>query len=142
MDVRPAIADDAAAIAPLLAELGYPVEPERARVRLDRIANGAGRAGVLVAEVDGVPAALIAYQLIEHLERPDPTCRITALVTGRESRRRGAAARLLAAVEELAREQGCDRLEVTTRPHREEALAFYLGAGFTERPRRLVPLLA
>jgi len=141
MEVRPASAEDAAAIAPLLAELGYPVEPETARARLDRITAGAGR-GVLLAEVDGVPAALIAYQLIEHLERPAPTCRITALVTDPEHRRRGAAARLLAAAEELARGQGCDRLEVTTRPDREDALAFYLGAGFTERPRRLVRSLA
>jgi GNAT superfamily N-acetyltransferase len=142
MEVRPASAEDAAAIAPLLAELGYPVDPETVGMRLGRIAADPDHAGVLLAEADGVPAALIAYQVIEHLERPAPTCRITALVTGPEHRRRGAAARLLAAVDLLARELGCDRLEVTTRPHREDALAFYLDAGFAERPRRLVRSLA
>ena len=142
MDVRPASADDAAAIAPLLAELGYPTEAGTVRARLERIASDSDRAGVLIAEAEGALAALIAYQLIEHLERAAPTCRITALVTDPQHRRRGVAARLLTAVEELARERGCDRLEVTTRPRREEALAFYLGAGFTERPRRLVRSLA
>lgn len=112
------------------------------RARLGRVAGGANQAGVLLAEAEGVPAALIAYQVIEHLERPAPTCRITALVTGPEHRRCGIAARLVAAVDELARERGCDRLEVTTRPHREDALAFYIGAGFAERPRRLVRSLA
>jgi GNAT superfamily N-acetyltransferase len=138
MEIRPAGVEDAAAIAPMLAELGYPTEPETVRARLARIAGDADHTGILLAEVDGAPAALIGYQLIEHLERAAPTCRITALVTGREHRRRGLAARLLAAVAELARERGCDRLEVTTRPHREDALPFYLGAGFAERPRRLV----
>ncbi|MGD9734494.1 MAG: GNAT family N-acetyltransferase [Solirubrobacterales bacterium] len=141
MKVRPASAADAAAIVPLLAELGYPTATETVRARLERIAGGEAT-GVLLAEVDDAPAALIAYQLIEHLERPAPTCRITALVTAPRHRRRGVAARLLGAVEELARGRGCDRLEVTTRPRREDALAFYLGAGFAERPRRLVRSLA
>ena len=42
------------------------------------------------------------------------------------------------AVEEVARATGCERLEVTTRPHRDDAFGFYLDAGFEERPRRLV----
>jgi len=141
MDVRPATVDDAAAIAPLLAELGYPTGPEEVRTRLGRVAVGGGT-GVLLAELDGAPAALIAYQLIEHLERPQPTCRITTLVTAPDHRRRGAAATLLAAVEEIARETGCERLEVTTRPQRDDAVAFYLAAGFEERPRRLVRSVA
>lgn len=142
MEIRPAVAADAEVVAPLLTELGYPVEPEKVRVRLDRLAADGDRAGVLVAEVDGAPVALIAYQLIHHLERMAPTCRITTLVTDPRHRRRGAAGQLLAAVASLARKRGCERLEVTTRPEREDALAFYLEAGFSERPLRLVRSLA
>jgi GNAT superfamily N-acetyltransferase len=137
MEVRPASPEDAAAIAPLLAELGYPTEAEQVRVRLERIL-GNSTGGILVAEAGGVPAALIAYDLIDHLERPQPTLRITTLVTGADHRRLGAASVLLGAVERLARERGCERLEVTTRPQRKDALGFYLAAGFEERPRRLV----
>ena len=141
MDVRPATVADAAAVAPLLAELGYPSAVEAVRERLARVADGAAT-GVLIAAAEGAPAALVAYQLIVHLERPRPTCRITTLVTDPGHRRLGAAASLLATVEALAREAGCERLEVTTRPSREEALAFYLASGFEERPRRLIRPLA
>jgi GNAT superfamily N-acetyltransferase len=137
MDVRPATVDDAAAIAPLLDELGYRTTVDELRNRLARTVGDAST-GVLLAEADGITAALIAYQLVQHLERAQPTCRITTLVTDPAQRRRGAAAALLEAVEGVARDTGCERLEVTTRPQREDALAFYLGAGFEERPRRLV----
>jgi len=86
--------------------------------------------------------AVLAYQLIDSLERERPQCRITTLVTDAATRRRGAARALVAAVEEIAVERGCRRLEVTTRPEREEALAFYTQAGFEERPRRLVKPLS
>jgi GNAT superfamily N-acetyltransferase len=135
--LRSATPGDADALAPLLAELGYPTEPVRLRARLDRVL-AAECSGVLLAEIDGTPAALLAYQLIEHLERPAPTSRITALVTDPRLRRRGAATALLEAISDLARGLGCERLEVTTRPPRDDALAFYLAAGFGEQPRRLV----
>jgi ribosomal protein S18 acetylase RimI-like enzyme len=141
MDARPATVEDAAAIAPLLAELGYPVAAEELRHRLPRLLAGPAN-GVLLAEGNDGPAALIAYSLIHHLERSRPSCRITTLVTDPAKRRRGAAAALLAAVAEIAAAAGCERLEVTTRPERAEALAFYLDAGFEERPRRLVRPLA
>ncbi|MBS1880601.1 MAG: GNAT family N-acetyltransferase [Actinobacteria bacterium] len=137
MEVRPATADDAAAVAGLLEELGYRTAAGEVRERLARSAADPA-AGALVAEAAGCTVALIAYQLIHHLERARPSCRITTLVTAPGHRRRGAAAALLAKVEELARAAGCERLEVTTAPHREDALAFYREAGFVERPRRLV----
>lgn len=56
--------------------------------------------------------------------------------------RRGAlGTALIEAVEAIARERGCFRLELTTRPSRAEALAFYAALGFTERPYRLVKAL-
>jgi GNAT superfamily N-acetyltransferase len=137
VEVRPATVEDAAAIAPLLAELGYPTEVPELRARLARII-AAEPTGVLLAEVDRSLAGLIAYQLIQHLERPSPTCRITALVIDARHRRRGGARALVEAVAEVARGHDYDRLEVTTQPDRADALALYLELGFEERPRRLV----
>jgi len=71
----------------------------------------------------------------------EPKAGATALVTDPYRRRLAAAAALLAAVEEVARATGCEQLEVTTRP-RDDAFAFYLDAGFEERPRRLVRSVA
>jgi ribosomal protein S18 acetylase RimI-like enzyme len=141
LGVRAADTGDAKAIAPLLGELGYPADPEEVRRRLDRLLtrpNG----GVLVAEVAGEVVGVASYQVIDLLERAKPHCRITALVTASEHRRRGAATALLRAIESAARAAGCFRLEVTTRPERTEALRFYTAHDFHERPRRLVKALS
>jgi ribosomal protein S18 acetylase RimI-like enzyme len=141
MEIRAAIPGDAPACAALLGQLGYPVAEEIARARIERLSASEG-ADVLVAEAGSNVVALLAYQLIDSLERERPQCRITTLVTDAAARRQGAARALLAAVEKVAGERGCRRLEVTTRPDREEALAFYAQAGFEERPRRLVKSLS
>jgi GNAT superfamily N-acetyltransferase len=137
LKVRAATAADAATIAGMLGELDYPSEPEQVRERLERLGRRAD-GGALVAEVDGAPAAVIAYQLVDVLERDAPQCRLTTLVTTSTARRRGAARVLVESVERRARELGCFRLEVTTRPQRADASAFYAALGFHERRRRLV----
>ncbi len=128
---------DTGAIAPLLGQLGYPTSAEELGERLERLTDR--RDGeVLVAELDGDVVGLAAYVLIDVLERPDPQCRVTALVVDDRFRRRGVAYALLHTIEETARDFGCFRLEVTSRAERAEALAFYRAAGFEERPRRLI----
>jgi GNAT superfamily N-acetyltransferase len=135
--VRAADPSDADRIADLLTALDYPASEAEVETRLRRLQEVPG-AGVLVAEVDDEVAAVASYQIIELLERPQPHCRITALVTSSEHRRRGAATALIGAIESAARERGCFRLEVTSRPERTDALRFYETRGFHERPRRLV----
>jgi GNAT superfamily N-acetyltransferase len=137
MEIRSATPRDLGVLVELLGELGYPAAPGAVRERLRRIL-AAPDAGVLLAASGKEVAGLIGFQLIESLEREAPQCRITTLVTAAARRRSGVASGLLAAVEAVAAARGCDRLEVTTRPTREDALAFYLGAGFAERPRRMV----
>jgi GNAT superfamily N-acetyltransferase len=140
LSIREARAEDAPEIAPLLDALGYPAAPEAVRARLDRIlARPDG--GALVAEASGRVVALASYQVIDLLERAEPQCRITALVTDEGERRRGAASALIEAIESVARDCGCFRLEVTTRPQRGDALALYARLGFQERRHRLVKLL-
>ena len=155
--IRVAKPSDAEAIAPLLGQLGYPADTEEVRERLGRLL-GRPDAGVLVAErpADPVPerpadpvaerpndiVAVASYQISDLLERSRQQCRITALVVRDDRRRLGAAGALVRAIESVARERGCFRLEVTTSSHRPEAMAFYTAAGFAERPRRLVKPLA
>jgi GNAT superfamily N-acetyltransferase len=134
--------EDADAIASLLSELGYPTSVQEARLRLSRLGLTGEDGGVLIAEVDNETVALASYQFIEQLHRAQPQCRITTLVVRADQRRRGVARMLIAAIESLAREAGCYRLEVTTQPQRVEALPFYVALGFHERPSRLVKTLA
>jgi GNAT superfamily N-acetyltransferase len=140
VSIRPAVEDDADAIASLLAELGYPAATDEVGLRLARLSSMPD-AGVLVAEVDGRAGAVAAYQLVVLLERARPQCRVTTLVVDANHRRRRLARGLLDAIEAIAREHGCFRLEVTTNPWREDALATYAAAGFEQRPHRLVKRL-
>ena len=139
--IRVAGQRDAEAIAPLLGQLGYPASSLELGERLERLADHPD-AEVLVAELDGQLVGVAAYQLIDLLERPDPQCRITALVVDDRYRRRGVAFALVHTIEESARDLGCFRLEVTTRTERADARAFYSAAGFEERPHRLVKPLS
>jgi GNAT superfamily N-acetyltransferase len=134
--IRLATQRDTGAIAPLLAQLGYPASPDELGERIERLTERAD-SEVLIAELDDQVVGVAAYQLIDVLERPDPQCRITSLVVDDRFRRRGVAYALLHTIEETARDFRCFRLEVTTQPDRADALSFYLAAGFEERPRRL-----
>jgi GNAT superfamily N-acetyltransferase len=135
--IRNAVAGDAADVTELLGELGYPDEVPDVRERLATL-TARDDAGVLVAVIDGTVVGAAAYALMDLLERPDPQCRITALVVTEDQRRRGLARALVAAIEAVAIEHGCFALEVTTRPQRTAATRLYLALGFKERPRRLV----
>lgn len=140
MIVRPVRLDDAAAIAGLLGELGYPSQAAATDERLE-VVLGFDDAGVLVVEADRQVVAVGAYQLIHALERRRDMCRLTSLVVRADHRRRGAARAVVAAIESIAREAGCFRLEVTTQVHREDAVGFYESIGFAERRYRLVKAL-
>lgn len=135
--IRVAGQRDVEAIAPLLGQLGYPASALELGERLERLTDHPD-AEVLVAELEGGVVGVAAYQLIDLLERPDPQCRITALVVDDRYRRRGVAYALLHTIEESASDLGCFRLEVTTGAERADALAFYRAAGFEERPHRLI----
>ena len=140
--VRRARSSDTPAVAGLLGELGYPTEPDDAAAQLGRLLDG-DDAGVLVyqGDDDSEPVGLVTYHVFDLIYRPRPHCRLTALAVRADRRRRGVAQALLEAVETIARQRDCFRLELTTRPDRDDALRFYEACGFEERPRRLVKSL-
>jgi N-acetylglutamate synthase-like GNAT family acetyltransferase len=133
--VRRAAEADAAAIAELMGMLGYPSTEAQVRARLARFEAFPG-AEVLVAEREGVVVGAVGLSQTQLLAQDSPSCRITALAVSPRARRQGVATALLDAVEEEARRQGCFRLEVTSRPDRREAHAFYTSRGFEERRHR------
>jgi ribosomal protein S18 acetylase RimI-like enzyme len=137
MEIREARQEDAAALASLLGQLGYPATAEEAGSRLERLHAG-GSSSVLVAVERGRAVGLAATYVRLHLTRDALTCRLTALVVDEGSRRRGVGRALLARVAADAERAGCERVEVTLRPERDAAKALYLSEGFEERPLRLV----
>jgi GNAT superfamily N-acetyltransferase len=118
---------DAAQVAELLAELGYPVDALEARRRLER-----GTERVLVAAEGARLLGLAAVAVNANLTTDRPLARLTALVVRPDARRTGVGRRLVDEAIALARAGGCAGLELTSglRPEREASHRFYAAHGF------------
>jgi len=125
--IRDATAADAAEVAALLGELGYPTSAGEAAERLGR---SDGR--VLVAESEGRVVGVAALAVAPQLHYAAPVARVTTLVVSEPARGCGAGRRLMARAEELAREAGCHDIELTSgiRLEREAAHRFYEALGY------------
>lgn len=128
--VRRGTPADAAAIAPLLAALGYPAEPADVTARLAKLL-GSPRDAVLVVEGEGgAVLGVLALHWGAMLHLPAPIARIGSLVVAEAARGRGVGALLLREAAALARAEGCADLELTSGRQRHGAHAFYAAQGF------------
>jgi GNAT superfamily N-acetyltransferase len=134
--IRDARAEDAASLAALLAELGYPDGEAPVRARITALRDDPA-SFVLVAEEDEL-AGLASASVMPLLHEDGSWCRLSALVVAGSSRRAGVGTALVAEVEARARRAGCRYLEVTSgeRPGREAAHAFYGALGLEQVSRR------
>ena len=133
--VRQAQPSDAAVVAELLGELGYPTSTAESAERLRALSGPDHR--VLLVD-DG--AGLIALHRMPLLAEGAALMRITALVVRPDARGRGVARSLLAAAEATAQEWECRLIEVSSglRPEREPAHRLYRAAGFADASSRSV----
>lgn len=138
--VRDARGSDSDAIALLIGELGYPATGAdvRRRMRAHESRDG-GRLLVVEAANEVVAFASIHFLPLVHHEHP--LCRITAFVVSSKLRRRGVGRVLTAAIETIAREGGCTRVEVTSNDRRTDAHAFYQDLGYEQASKRFVKSL-
>jgi len=132
---------DAAAVAALLGELGYPSSPAQAAERLARIAADPST-WVIVAEVESELAGLAALHVQNLVERDEPGCEVAGLVVGRRFRRRGIGELLMQALEEEARRRGGKVMVLNTAHRRADAHAFYEALGYEHTGRRYAKELA
>jgi GNAT superfamily N-acetyltransferase len=128
---RPADAGDAAGIANLLAQLGYPTSIDDVLVRL-QYWSADQRSKVVVAEADGALAGMAAVHAIPYIEHTGCRGRLVALVVDRQYRTRGVGHALIAAAEAEARVLGCLDMEITSARDRTTAHAFYVSAGYED----------
>lgn len=130
MIVREATADDAAHLAPLVAELGYRTSANDLLGCIEKYAATEG-SWAYVVEVEGRLIGAAAYHMTPYFHRRGGSLRVTALVVSEKFRRRGVGKRLLKKATELALQNGCDKTELTTGAHRAgEAHRFYDRVGF------------
>ena len=127
--IREATAADAAVIAELMTQLGYPCTAGEARLRLGYwLGDPASR--VLVAERDGRVVGCLSAHAVPYLERTGWWARIESLVVAESARGTGAGRALVEAAEDVAREWGCLAVEVTSARGRADTQAFYPRMGY------------
>jgi N-acetylglutamate synthase-like GNAT family acetyltransferase len=140
VELRPARVEDAARIAELLGQLGYPASPEEAARRL-QVVNDSDADVVWVAERENMVVGLVAIHVSAALEYDGDVAKVSAIVVDEEVRRQGVGERLMAAAEREARRRGCVLLFLTTAERRKDAHAFYRSLGFDETGRRFAKAL-
>jgi GNAT superfamily N-acetyltransferase len=136
-DAQPA---DAAAIAALLEELGYPTDAARVEARLRRISSDQG-SHLFVADLEGQVAGLAGLHVLPPIEHDEVDGLLTAMVVGEVHRRKRVGTELVDAVEREARSRGCGRLVLGSADRRSDAHAFYERLGFESTGRRFVKAL-
>lgn len=140
VSTRRAAASDAAAIAALLGQLGYPTPAEEVPARLVAM-DPSTNAVFLTTNSGDVPVGLVAVHSMSALHAREPVAMIMALVVAPEGRGRGIGRELVRAAEEWARSRGCERLMVTSAEHRSDAHAFYPACGMPYTGRRFAKRL-
>jgi GNAT superfamily N-acetyltransferase len=129
--IRSARPDDVPALLPLFEQWGHAQSREAVAAVLaewDRTT----RAEILVCEVDGDVAGMVAVSAGPSFGRPGRYAHLSGLVVSPSHRREGIGGALLDAVEEWARDWGCDYLELTSSRSRTAAHVFYPARGFEE----------
>ena len=129
MRIREARPDDAAPLARLIDELGYPATKGDVSARLQLLVERGEPP--LIADLDGVVGCL-TWHMMHVLHRPRPVGRITMLVVAAQARSRGIGAALVEAAEARLREAGCGLIEVTSNRRRVDAHRFYDRLGYEQ----------
>lgn len=128
LKLRRARKSDAARIAELSGELGYPATTLEMKTRLAQLKPAAQHA-VFLAEVDKLVIGWIHVSVAPLLEVPR-RAEVNGLIVADGQRSHGAGAKLLEAAEKWARTKGCKGMSVRSNIIRERAHAFYERYGY------------
>lgn len=127
--VRRAKSRDAARLAELSGQLGYPTKGEE-MVRRLRSLKPAAQHAVMVAESPEGTVIGWVHASVSPLLEVDLRAEVNALVVADDARSRGAGALLLRTAEEWARKHGCKNMSVRSNVVRERAHEFYVRNGY------------
>lgn len=131
MKIREATLSDAAALAALSIQLGYPSTPEEMAERLRVLVSRSGTSGngVLVAEDESGVVGWLHVSGMFFLESP-AFAEVLGLIVDEAHRGRGVGKLLLDGAARWAADHGFDKLRVRSNVIREDAHRFYEREGF------------
>lgn len=135
----PSVAD-ASAISNLLDSLGYPGTETFIERRIAQLIAHPDES-LLVAVGDGKVIGVISLHFIPQLSLSGDICRISYLCVSEQARSQGVGAMLEECAVRIARERGCDRIELHCHERRTDAHRFYYRQKYVESPKYLYKLL-
>jgi GNAT superfamily N-acetyltransferase len=127
--IRLAKIGDAARLADLSGQLGYPATAAQIRRRL-RAIRPASLNCVFVAEAKGAGVVGWLHVSVQALLESEMRAEVNGLVVAEQHRSLGAGARLIASAEAWARKHGCKYMSVRSNVMRERAHKFYERKGY------------
>jgi GNAT superfamily N-acetyltransferase len=127
--IRPARNSDAARLAALSGELGYPVTTAEIKQRMWRLKPASDHAVFVAEDGNGEVIGWVHAAVTPMLEVPLPA-EVNGLIVGEAYRSAGAGARLLDAAENWARKKKCAHMSVRSNVIRERAHRFYERHGY------------
>ena len=126
--IRRARLSDAARLAELSGQLGYPASRAEIAQRMKRV-RPAARHAIFVAESEKLVTGWLHVSVTPLLEVA-LRAEVSGLVVDENMRSQGAGAKLLAAAERWAAARGCKSMSVRSNVVRERAHEFYLQNGY------------
>jgi GNAT superfamily N-acetyltransferase len=140
IDIREAETRDAAGIAALLTELEYPQTESFVAAKIERQSEHPD-ARMLVACEETSLLGFISLHFIPQVALEGDFCRISYFCVQGGAQSKGIGGMLEERAESIARERGCNRIEVHCHSRRGLALKFYRRQGYVESPQYLMKLL-
>ncbi len=127
--IRRARAADAARLAELSGQLGYPSSAAEISKRMRKL-NAASLSALFVAESQEAGVIGWAQVSVTHLLEVGTRAELNGLIVAEGQRSLGAGAKLLEAAEHWARKHGCPGMSVRSNVIRERAHKFYERQGY------------
>ena len=127
--IRSVTREDAAAVAALSGQLGYPVSAEAIATRLERLVGRDDQLVLAAVADDGALAGWI-HAAEQDLVETERRCEILGLVVDGRRRRGGIGGRLVAEAERWAASRGLRQMSVRSNVAREESHPFYEAQGY------------
>jgi GNAT superfamily N-acetyltransferase len=137
MKIRLAEAEDSFALSALLTELGYDNTETFIERRLTQLMDDRTEE-LLVAVHGSTVLGFLSLHFIPQLALAGDFARVSYFCIAEGERSKGAGQQLLKHAENLAKQRGCDRMEVHCHEHRIKANAFYAREGYSESPRYII----
>lgn len=134
MNIRSAKSKDTQAICDLLKQMGYPQPFALIQEKFEILHNDAN-SQILVAEERGKIYGFLSLYFIPQIALQGDFAKICYLCVDENMRSKGVGRLLVQEAERLARQCGCDRMELHSGMQRPLAHQFYLREGYVEAPK-------